>query len=190
MGEACQFEPTFQVHMTSFQYVEEKQALHPWFALKVRVGSEARTVELLTSRGLHPFAPTQQERRRYSDRMKNVAKPVFPGYVFCSFDIEKKLSVISCPGVDYIVGFGSVATAIPEAQIEGIRRIVAEGGVACEHFAAGDRVRVTHGALSGVEGILVQEATGNRLVVSIDLLNRGASLLVNKDHVTRLDSAA
>src|SRR3569833_3295993 len=103
MGEACQFEPTFQVHMTSFQYLEEKQTLLPWFALKVRVGSEARTVELLTSRGLHPFAPTQQERRRYSDRMKIVAKPVFPGYVFCFFVFVLFFLVFCCFGVVFFV---------------------------------------------------------------------------------------
>ncbi len=176
--------------MTSLRCTEELQSLHPWFALKVRVGSEASTVQILTSRGVQSYAPSQKERRRYSDRMKTVNKPLFPGYVFCSFDFEKRLPVISCPGVDYIVGFGSVPTAIPAAQIESIRKIVAEGAVACEQFSAGDRVRVTHGALAGVEGILVQETAGNRLVVCIELLNRGASLFVNKDQVSRLRIAA
>jgi transcription termination/antitermination protein NusG len=154
-----------------------------WFALRVRVGSEASIVQLLNGRGLRAYAPTQKESRRYSDRMKKIDKPIFAGYVFCSFDINRKLPVISCPGVDYIVGFGGAATVIPEEQIEAIRRMVAEGATSCERLSTGDRVRVTHGPLAGIEATLVNESRGARLVVSIELLNRGVSLVVEKDHV-------
>jgi transcription antitermination factor NusG len=158
--------------------------VHPWYALRVRAGSESTVVEMLEYRGFSAYCPTQKERRRYSDRMKVVAKPVFPGYVFCSFDISKKVPVISCPGVDYVVGCAGVPSAVPDVQIENIRRMVAAGAVACERFAAGDRVRVTHGPLQGVEGILAQEPRGNRLVVSVDLLNRAASLYIDKDQLS------
>lgn len=158
--------------------------LFPWYALKVRVGSEVATVQALESRGFHPYCPTQKERRRYSDRMKVVDKPVFPGYVFCSFDIARKLPVINCPGVDYILGFAGVPSVIPELQIASIRKMVSEGATACERFVAGDRIRVAVGPLQGVEGVLVQEPRGSRLVVSVDLLNRAASLYIDKDQTS------
>lgn len=157
--------------------------LHPWYALKARGGSEAATVQALENRGFHPYCP-MKEYRRYSDRMKVVEKPVFPGYIFCSFDIDRKLPVISCPGVDYILGFAGVPSVIPELQIESIRRMVSAGATACERFVAGDRIRVTVGPLQGVEGVLTQEPRGNRLVVSVDLLNRAASLYIDKDQTS------
>ena len=183
MGEACQFGSTSVTLITPvLQSLFTETVLFPWYALKVRVGSEAAVVNALKDRGLNPYCPTHKERRLYSDRMKVIDKPVFTGYVFCSFDITKKLPVMSCPGVDYIVGIAGIATAIPELQIEGIRRMIAAGAVANEQFAAGDRVRVTHGPLAGVEGLLVREPRGARLVVSIQLLNRAASLFIDQDH--------
>jgi transcription antitermination factor NusG len=182
MGEACQFVATSIPSITPVhESLSRAQSLHSWHALKVRVGSETAVVNALETRGFTSYCPTQQERRRYSDRMKVVEKPLFPGYVFCSFDIAKKLPVVSCPGVDYIVGCAGVPAPIPEAQIEGIRRMVQAGAVASERFAAGDRVRVMHGPLQGIEGILVREPRGQRLVVSVELLNRGASLLIDQD---------
>jgi transcription antitermination factor NusG len=190
MGEACQFANTSLPLITpALEVLLGERSIHPWYALKVRGGSELATVQALESRGFRPYCPTQKERRRYSDRMKVVEKPLFPGYVFCSFDVQKKLPVISCPGVDYIVGFSSAPTPIPDAQLQSVRRMVAAGASSCERPAAGDRVRITHGPLTGVEGILVQEAHGTRLVVSIELLNRAASLLVDQDHTTPVRAA-
>jgi transcription antitermination factor NusG len=153
-----------------------------WYALKVRTGGELSTVTALRMRGFDPFCPTQQERRRYSDRMKVVETAVFPGYVFCKFDIQKKLPVVSAPGVEYIVGFAGIATPIPEVHIQHIRRMVKAGAGACvsDRFTQGQRVRVTHGPLEGVEGILVRDPRGDRLVVSIDLLHQSASLHIDQ----------
>lgn len=187
MGEACQFGSNSIVSINPVVLPSfEEGALFPWYALKVRVGSEANVVRALRDRGLSPYCPTQKERRPYSDRMKVVDRPVFSGYVFCSFDISKKLPIVSCPGVDYIVGMGGVATAIPEVQIDSIRKMIASGAVASEQFVVGDRVRVTHGALAGVEGLLIREPHGHRLVVSIEILNRAASLFIDQDQTKLL----
>ena len=52
-------------------------------------------------------------------------------------------------------------------------------------FAASRMVleSICHGPLEGVEGILVRDSSGDRLVVSINLLNRGASLHISHDQV-------
>jgi transcription antitermination factor NusG len=187
MGEACQLVSNHIPPIApTFHSFSGERTVDTWYALKVRNGSEASVVNALQCRGLHPYSPTQKERRRYTDRMKVVDKPVFSGYVFCPFAIEKKLPVVSCPGVDYIVGFSGVATAIPELQIENVRRMVEAGAVAGERFVSGDRVRVTHGPLAGIEGILVREPRGNRLVVSIELLNQTASLYIGQDQTSAI----
>ena len=178
MGEACQFVSNHGEPVAAF-FTEK--ASTTWYALKVRNGSETSVANSLRQRGLAPYSPTQKERRRYSDRMKVVDAPVFSGYVFCSFDIKKKLPVMSCPGVDYIVGFAGVAAMIPESQIDDIQRMIDAGAVATQYFTPGERVRVTHGPLAGIEGMLVREPRGNRLVVSIELLNQAASLYIGQD---------
>lgn len=190
MGEAYQFSSNYNPSVAPvLESHLGQRPLDPWYALRVRNGSEPSVVEALQSRHFRAYCPTQKERRRYSDRMKLVDKPLFPGYVFCRFDVQKKLPIMSCPGVDYIVGFAGVPAAIPQSQMEGVRRMVEAGAIASASFVPGDRVRVIGGPLEGVEGVLVREPRGHRLVVSIELLNRAASLYIDQEQTSIICSA-
>jgi transcription antitermination factor NusG len=163
--------------------------LSDWYVLKVRTGGETAAVEALRYRGLNPYCPMRRERRRYSDRMKVVEAAVFPGYVFCRFDIQHKLPIISSPGVEYIVGFSEGPAPIPEEEFLNIRRMIDAGGSAVRSLPLGQRVRVTHGPLQGVEGILVRDSEGGQLVVAIKLLNQGASLHIDEDKICPIATA-
>jgi transcription antitermination factor NusG len=115
--------------------------------------------------------------------MKTVDKAVFPGYLFCRFDIGKKLPVISSPAVEYIVSLNGMPESIPEEQIVHIRRAVEAGALPAPYFGVGERVRVQCGALAGVEGVLVRGASRGRLVVSVDLLQRSVALEIDEDQL-------
>jgi transcription termination/antitermination protein NusG len=156
----------------------------PWYTVKVRTGGEQSAIAALTNRGFAPYCPVQKERRPYSDRMKVVEAAVFPGYVFCQFDCLKKLLIISSPGVEYIVGFAGVPVAVPEEELINISRMIEEGAHASPSLVPGQQVRVTRGPLKGVEGILVRDTRGHRLVVSIELLQQGTSLYIDEAEVT------
>lgn len=184
MGEACReysiySEPCLPYSETS----ETLSDSDPWYAIRVRTGGELSALSVLQYRGFHPYCPIQKERRRYSDRMKVIEKPVFPGYLFCRFDAQKKVPILSSPGVQQIVGIAGSPIAIPEEQIRNIQRVIDAGGFATDYLKQGQRVRVIQGSLSGVEGILVRHADGERLVVSIDLLTRSACLHIDKHSV-------
>ncbi|MFL6415710.1 MAG: transcription termination/antitermination protein NusG [Bryobacteraceae bacterium] len=154
-----------------------------WYALKVRCGGEVNIMKALELRGYLPYCPMQRQRRRYSDRMKIVSVPVFPGYLFCQFDVQRKLPILSTPGVDYILG-ATGPTAIRESEVESIHRMVEAGAQAEPNFVQGQRVIVVHGALEGIEGVLVRdEQGGGKLVVSITLLNQSASLRIDRDAI-------
>ena len=189
MGEARLFEnTTIEASPGLFSALVIEPRPFAWFALKVRTGGESSAAAALQNRGFDPYNPTYKERRRYSDRMKVVEKSVFPGYIFCEFDIERKLPIISSPGVEYIVTVAGTPAPIPETEMSSIRRVVAAGALASAFFTRGQHVRVTHGPLEGVEGMLVQDARGAHLVVSIDLLNRSAWLQIDQDQIKLVES--
>src|SRR5689334_6939441 len=125
MGEAC-----FAIHRNELPnpgiYISQDACsdAKQWFALKVRTGGEPAAAVSLSMRGLEVYSPMRQERRRYSDRMKVVHVAMFPGYVFCRFNIARKVPVLSTPGVEYIVGFSGEPTAISDVEIIGIRRLI------------------------------------------------------------------
>jgi transcription antitermination factor NusG len=154
-----------------------------WYALKVRTRSERMAVAALRNIGYEPFCPTYAERRRYSDRMKVVQNVAFPGYLFCRFDPHKKVPIISSLAIEYIVGSRGMPEPIPDRQIADIRRALEAGARPAPYFRTGQRVRVEYGALAGVEGVLIRDASTGRLIVSIDLLQRSVTLCIDEHQV-------
>src|SRR5215469_5369890 len=77
-----------------------------WYALQVRPRTEKFTVQLLNQKGYEPFLPTYLRKRRWSDRVKVLSEPLFPGYLFCRLDARFRLPVLTTPSVISIVGAG------------------------------------------------------------------------------------
>ena len=83
--------------------------------------------------------------------------PLFPGYVFCRLDPQDRLPIMVIPGVFEIVGNAKKPVAVDDAEIAAIQSVV-KSGLAYEPWPflqVGTRVRVDHGALQGMEGILI-----------------------------------
>jgi transcription antitermination factor NusG len=160
----------------------------PWFALQVRARSERTIAELLRSKGYEEFLPLYHCKRRWSDRIKRVMQPLFPGYVFCRLDLQHRLPVLVTPGVLQIVGLGKTPTPIDESEIISLQKIVTSG-VQTEPWPfmkIGERVRIVRGALEGVEGILNAFKGPSRLVVSVTLLRRSVAVEIDEDWIIAL----
>jgi transcription termination/antitermination protein NusG len=158
----------------------------PWYALKVKSRSESMAALALKTRGYDPFYPVYPERRRYSDRMKSVDTAFFPGYLFCQFDLERKLPVVSSPAVQYIVAVDGVPASIGNDLIADIRRAAEAGARPVPYLKTGQRVRVLFGPFAGLEGVFNSEAAKGQLTLSIDLLQRSVALHIDEDQVFAL----
>src|SRR4029079_14220602 len=122
-----------------------------WYALKVRPRFERVAVAHLRSRGYEPFLPTYISKRQWSDRIKSLELPLFPGYLFCQLDLNSRLPILTVPGVNFIVGAGKSPEPITAAEIEAIQALV-KSGLSYEphpYLTVGQRVRVQQGALMG-----------------------------------------
>lgn len=157
-----------------------------WYALKVRTRSEDIALASLDHYGFETYCPQAKTSRKYSDRVKNIDAPVFPGYVFCHFDLSNKSKVLSSNAVERVVGFGSAPAPVTVAEIEAVRRMVEQGGMAAPLPKSGDRVRITSGSLSGIEGVLVSGANAASFVVSIQLLQRSVALSIDPSFVEKI----
>ena len=98
--------------------------IYPWFALQVRTGGESLVETSLRSKEYQPFLPTYLESRRYSDRMKKVRTALFPGYLFCRFDPERRLPILTTTGVHRILTINDQPAPVPDNEIEAIQRLV------------------------------------------------------------------
>ena len=161
-----------------------------WFALKVRPRFEQTVVAHLRYRGYDPFLPTYVVKRKWSDRVKSLELPLFPGYLFCQLDLKSRLPILTAPGVNFIVGIGRAPEPIDEQEIESLRTIVSSGLYyePYPYLAAGQLVQVEHGALVGVVGRVTSQKSASRLVISIDLLMRSVSTEIDRSWVKPIDN--
>jgi transcription antitermination factor NusG len=162
----------------------------PWFALQVRMRYETCVADHLKGKGYEWFLPLYKTRRRWSDRVKEVDSPLFPGYLFCRFDPFDRLPILKTPGVTQIVGYNHVPIPVDEQEIESIRNLVASGvpNFPCAYLEIGSKVRIEAGALRGIEGILTELKGKRRLVLSITLLQRSVAVEIDSDVVSAVPS--
>lgn len=161
-----------------------------WFALQIRSRWEGTTAGLLRGKGLETFLPTYTTKRKWSDRFKVVEAPLFPGYVFCRFDVHDRLPVLITPGVISVVGRGKTPIAVDEKEILSIQ-VAIGSGIQLEpwpYVEIGERVRVKDDVLDGMEGILTNFKGSDRVVISVTLLRRSVALEIDRSRITPLGS--
>jgi transcription antitermination factor NusG len=155
-----------------------------WYAVKVRTRSESAAVASLRHHDLETYCPQIMKRRKYSDRTKTVLEAIFPGYLFCRFDVFSKAHlVLASVAVEYIVKCGTQLVPVPISELDAVRRAVECGGMAATQPGVGEPVRVVAGPLRGVEGILVRDKDRPRFVVSVQLINGSVSVDIDQDFV-------
>ena len=145
-----------------------------WFALQVRSPFEQWLSVALREKGYETYLPTYRSRRIWSDRVKEIELPLFQRYLFCRFDPFDRLPILKTPHVQGIVSICRSPASIPDDEIESIRKLAASDRFASPwpYLQEGQRVRVKHGPLAGVEGILTEFKSRYRLVVSVEILQR------------------
>jgi transcription antitermination factor NusG len=160
-----------------------------WFGIEVHSRRESRVTGEFAIRGLDFFLPTRRIKRRWSDRIKMLDVPLFPGYVFCRFDVADRLRVLNCPGVSRIVGAGSVPVPIEVGEVDAIKALVASKVALTPwpYLRTGQRVRLDRGPLAGLEGLVIRAPEGSlRVVVSVTLLQRSVAAEIERDWITHV----
>jgi len=155
---------------------------YAWYALRVRSRHENTVASHLRARGYESFLPLYKCQRRWSDRLKEIELPLFAGYVFCQFNLLDRLPILTVPGVVHVVGVGRTPVAIDETEIAAIQAAVKSGlpRQPWPFLEIGHRVRIEHGPLCGIEGILLGFRGHQRLVLCVTLLQRSVAVQVDE----------
>ena len=158
-----------------------KNSRYPWFALQVRSRREAFVANYLEGQGFECFLPLYKSKRRWSDRVKEIEQPLFPGYLFCRLDLSNRGPLLMTPGVQQIVGVGRTPMPVEEREMESIRQVLSSGlpSLPWPYMHVGERVRVNYGSLVNLEGILVNFKGSNRVVLSVTMLQRSVAMEID-----------
>lgn len=163
-----------------------------WYGIRVRTRWEQSARALLSGKGYETLLPTYKARRRWAGRLREIAAPLFPGYVFCYFDVNKRLPVLVTPGVIAVVGRGRTPIPIEASEISSIQAMVASG-LPIEpwpYLEIGQKVRIEEFALRGVEGVLIGFKGNRRIIVSISLLCRSVAVEIDRAGISPVGTAS
>lgn len=153
-----------------------------WFAVQVVPHHELKVAAMLQYKGYQQFVPTYLSRRRWSDRVKEIQRPLFSGYVFCRVCDSSFGLVGTTPGVVRIIGSNGRPLPVSDEEMDAVQKIAQAQVAACPcalHPKIGQRVQVTTGPLAGIKGTLVRIKNHNQLVISVDVVMK--AILIDAD---------
>ncbi len=159
-----------------------------WYAVYTKHQHEKTAKDYLAGHGIEVLLPLYRTVRRWTDRNKIVFLPLFPCYLFVRTSLERKTDILKTPGVFSLVESGGHACEIPDSEIDAIVRATNSATRVEPHpyMKTGDRVRIRHGALAGIEGILTRFKGQFRIVLNMNILQKAMAVEVDLATVERV----
>jgi transcriptional antiterminator RfaH len=157
-----------------------------WYACYTKPRAEKKSLEKLQRAGITCYLPLKKERRKWSDRLKTIYTPLFTSYIFVYIaDHEFYKTRIEGDLVGFIT-FEGKAVAIPEAQIDIIKRIISTGealDVVPADMKAGQKIEIIEGPLMGVMAELVRHQGNHKVLIRLDDLKQGLLFTIDKSFI-------
>jgi transcription antitermination factor NusG len=168
------------IHSTSSPEVQADS----WFVIWTESRAEKKVEARIAALGLSAWLPTVKERRRWSDRWREVVCPLFPGYLFARASSVEWHKVLRTPGVLTVVKEGERPALLTDSFVARLRDAIERRGAAPEpvaevvNYLPGDEVIVQDGALKGVRGVVRERRSGRQLVIWVSEIGRGVAFTI------------
>lgn len=149
-----------------------------WYAVYSQPNRESMAREHLERQGFEVFAPWYLRRRRHARRVEDVPAPLFPRYIFASFDADDAgwRVIRSTRGVIDLVRSGLDPVPVPATIISEIQGRSDENGCVVlardAGLVQGAKIRIEAGPFADYEAIFQTVRDDERVVVLLSLLGR------------------
>jgi transcriptional antiterminator NusG len=150
-----------------------------WHVLQTLPRQEKVLSRDLGARNIEHFLPLREQVRSYGRRKLSSHLPLFPGYLFLHGTIEEAYIADRTQRVVRLIQVADQRQL--HAELENIR-LALNGGLTLDpypYLRAGIRVVVTRGPLKGLEGLIEDKPSPDRLILQIDLLGRAVSMEID-----------
>lgn len=138
-----------------------------WYVIQTKPKKEKEAESYLSTNGVEVFNPLMETFSTRNGRISKDLKPLFPGYIFGKFDLEKDFSLVRwARGVKKILGFGGYYTPVSEEVVKIIKERTDSQGVVRKtyHFKPNDVVSIKSGPLRNLLGIFERWVSGSERV--------------------------
>lgn len=160
----------------------------PWYAVSTKPHQERQAELHINQYGIECFLPLLKETKIIRRTRKTVTEPLFPGYLFARFDLEKHYRAVSyATGVRRIVDFGSGPVELEVAMIDVIKERLSDGYVTrhSDCLKLGQLLHIKGGPLAGLEAVFMRKMTDrNRVLLLLNTLGFHARLAIDIEKVS------
>jgi transcriptional antiterminator RfaH len=174
------------LHVPRFTLAYEESEM-PWYVISTKPHQEKQAELHIKQWGIECFLPLLKVNKTIRRAHKTVIEPLFPGYLFARFDLNRHYRAVSyATGVRKIVEFGSGPIELDTKMIDAIRERVMDGYVIVPPVrpVKGQIVHIKGGPLAGLEAVFMREMTDrNRVLLLLNTLGFHAKLTVDSDQV-------
>jgi transcription antitermination factor NusG len=154
-------------------------ANHFWVVLHTRPRCEKKVVEYCRRSGYPVYLPLRQKTHRYGARERAFLSPLFPGYAFCVLSAAERTSVRQSRHVANLLEVLDQARLLE--QLRQVQQALSAGDVVSvlPYLEKGRAVRVTGGAMKGLEGIVLRVKGRTRVVLNVDMIRQSVAVEVD-----------
>ncbi|MBA4386702.1 MAG: hypothetical protein C0404_01905 [Verrucomicrobia bacterium] len=163
-------------------------AIMGWNVLYVKPRCEKKMAEFCKVYGIEHYLPLRLEKKIYQRRKIEIERPVFPGYIFATYDVAGRDILQRTNDIVRIIEPPSDAELV--FQLDQIRKAltvdVTLGAVAA--LARGRHVRITGGPFMGVEGIIHTLKGTTKVILNVEMINRAVAVEVEREYIELFDA--
>jgi len=146
---------------------------HAWYAVYTMPQAEKKIALYLSRVGIDHYLPLVPKQRRWSDRVKIIEFPLFPGYVFVNINYWKqRLGVLQNHNALKFVQVEGRPAELRTEEIESLKILAAAQRDLQSHpeenFPPGQPVLIRSGVFKGARGVVAKVKNQMRLFVKIE----------------------
>ena len=162
-----------------------------WFILQFKPNSHNQAAKNLNRQGFETFLPLHSITSRKASRFINSSQPLFPGYMFITFDKAKTEwhKINNTYGVSRLVTFNSILKSIPTTFIDNLMNRCDLSGklLPIKKLKKGDQVKLLKGPFAKFIATVETYEDDQRIWILIDLMGRQAKIQTPSDTLELLD---
>jgi transcriptional antiterminator RfaH len=151
-----------------------------WWALQARPRQEKSLARYLHDHQVPHYLPLRKYRRRLGRNVRTSHLPLFPGYLFLLGRHDERLAALASKRVIRALAVASQGELW--ADLRQVHRLLGSGVPVTpeEQLRPGRAVEICSGPLAGLRGTILRTSSGQRFLVQVNFIQRGASVLVDE----------
>ena len=160
--------------------------MYKWYLLQHKPNYQKISLTNLERQGFETFCPLIEKTTRINSKFKNSFLPLFPGYIFISFNMNesKWISIKYTLGVLRIVSFNNKPSEVPKDLILALQKKYNNPNKmsSLKNIKKGDYIKILKGPLSGFIGKIESYDEKNRLKILLEFMGNHKNISISANN--------